>query len=111
MKAGSIPATVVYIILLNGILLSSLQVLYVGAIKKPLLNGSIPSNVSTLFLLDEFNQKISEILPRISVVYVGDIHSEEIPLKSTIQINKSPSCKQQFNNSNYVYEWEGCKEK
>ncbi|KAM9963584.1 hypothetical protein ACTFIW_006817 [Dictyostelium discoideum] len=117
LKVGSIPATVVNIILLNGfnfqllngILPSSVEVLYVGAIKKPLLNGSIPSGVSTLFLLDGFNQKISEIPPRISVVYVGDIHPEEIPLKSTLQIYKSPSCKQQFNNCNYVYEWEGCK--
>ncbi|KAM9953461.1 hypothetical protein ACTFIR_008532 [Dictyostelium discoideum] len=65
LKVGSIPAAVSYVILLdglnfqllNGILPSSLQVLYVGAIKKPLLNGSILPNVTSLYLLDGFNQK------------------------------------------------------
>ncbi|KAM9983123.1 hypothetical protein ACTFIZ_005720 [Dictyostelium cf. discoideum] len=113
---GSIPVTVTSIFLLNGfdfqlfsgILPISLQVLYVGAIKYPLLIGSIPPNVNSLFLLDGFNQKISEIPQRVNYIYVGDIHSEGIPIKYNATIYKSPSCKQQFNDTSNVYSWGGC---
>ncbi|EAL67503.1 hypothetical protein DDB_G0279893 [Dictyostelium discoideum AX4] len=81
------------------------QTLYVGAIKKPLSGGSIPPGVSSLFLLDGFDQKIYEIPPSVSVIYVDDIQTEGIPITSNIQIYKSPSCKQQFNNSPCVYPW------
>ncbi|KAM9989914.1 hypothetical protein ACTFIY_005967 [Dictyostelium cf. discoideum] len=86
LNVGSIPATVTSVILLNGfnfqlyngILPSSVQVLYVGDIKKPISNGSIPTSVSTLFLLYGFNQKISEIPPNVTNMYFGDIHLEGI---------------------------------
>ncbi|KAM9983125.1 hypothetical protein ACTFIZ_005722 [Dictyostelium cf. discoideum] len=117
LNVGSIPATVTSVVLLNGfnfkllngILPSSLQLLYVGAIKKPLLVGSIPPGVTSLFLLDGFDQKISEIPQMVGYMYVDDIQTEGIPLRSNIQIYKSPSCKQQFNNSTYVHPWTGFK--
>ncbi|KAK5582423.1 hypothetical protein RB653_004008 [Dictyostelium firmibasis] len=91
---GFIPPTVNSVILLDGfkvgltegMLPNSVEVLYVGAIKKPLF---IPPSVSVLFLTEGFNQRIDEIPPSIKSIYIYTPHPITFPPDEYISYNYS----------------------
>ncbi|KAK5582424.1 hypothetical protein RB653_004009 [Dictyostelium firmibasis] len=75
---GLFPNSIIHVVLLDGfsvqltrgMLPDSVLRLYIGAIKKPLLKDSLPQYITTLFLMNDFNQEIFAMPPSITQLYV-----------------------------------------
>ncbi|KAN0050155.1 hypothetical protein ACTA71_003258 [Dictyostelium dimigraforme] len=106
------PKTIISIALLDGfdvsltvgMLPNSLQHLYMGAVKWPLLEGSIPQYVSQIFLMPGFNQKIAEFPRYLYAIYIDT--PSAIFSRPNAPLFITPSCKNNYQKvSCQIYDW------